>query len=150
MITAPLQLEARLRKPPRNFDALFYVNVGALGLMFVLFGSRFVLLPGVNVALPQLAEHKWMEPADGRRVLIQQDGQIVFDGAFHTPASFRAELRRLAAEKGRIALIIQADQQVPYQRVFELSAEALELGLPVSWAAENSAGLEAGGGATTP
>ena len=49
MITRPLDLASRLRSPPPSFDALFYVNVGLLGMFFMLFGSPFVLAPGLGV-----------------------------------------------------------------------------------------------------
>jgi len=57
MITRPLELSSRLRAAPRNFDALFWVNVGVLVLFFGLFGSRFVLAPGLGVDfyLPELS-----------------------------------------------------------------------------------------------
>lgn len=56
MITRPLELASRLRPEPRSFDWLFYVNAGALVLFFSLFGSRFVLAPGlgVNFQLPTM------------------------------------------------------------------------------------------------
>ena len=49
MITRPLDLAAKMRAEPRSFDALFYVNVGVLALFFLVFGSRFVLAPGLGV-----------------------------------------------------------------------------------------------------
>lgn len=52
MITRPLQLADKLRSPPRSMDALFYVNVVLLGLFFALFGSRFVLSPGIELMQP--------------------------------------------------------------------------------------------------
>ena len=56
MIARPLDLASRLRPPPHGTGALHYVNVGLLGLFFSLFGSRFVLAPGMGVdfQLPQL------------------------------------------------------------------------------------------------
>jgi len=56
MIARPLDLASRLRPPPHGTGALHYVNVGLLGLFFSLFGSRFVLAPGLGVdfQLPQL------------------------------------------------------------------------------------------------
>lgn len=137
MITAPLNLEARLRTAPRNFDALFYVNLGVLVLMFVLFSSRFVMFPGVNVVLPQLTNKTWTQQAGNIRVVIQHDGRIAFEGGFCTLEVFRERLREIVAQRGRISLLVQADQMVPYHRVFELSAVALELDVGVSWAAES-------------
>lgn len=55
MITRPLQLADKLRSPPRSMDALFYVNVVLLGLFFALFGSRFVLSPGIQLLQPDFA-----------------------------------------------------------------------------------------------
>lgn len=57
MITRPLDLASKLRPEPRNFDWLFFVNAGLLVLFFSLFGSRFVLAPGLGVAfrLPVVA-----------------------------------------------------------------------------------------------
>jgi biopolymer transport protein ExbD len=49
MITRPLDLAARLRPPPRNFDWLFLVVGGLIVVFFSLFGSRFVLAPGLGV-----------------------------------------------------------------------------------------------------
>lgn len=54
MITRPLDLASRLRPEPRSFDWLFLVNGGLVVLFFTLFGSRFVLAPGVAV-LPAIA-----------------------------------------------------------------------------------------------
>ncbi|HEY8931687.1 MAG TPA: hypothetical protein VIM44_00065, partial [Rariglobus sp.] len=58
MITRPLNLSARLRPPPRGFEFLFYVNGGLIALFFVLFGSRFVLSPGLGLdfSVPSMPE----------------------------------------------------------------------------------------------
>jgi biopolymer transport protein ExbD len=49
MITRPLDLSSQLRKAPRSFDWVFFVNFGLIALFFVLFGSRFVLSPALAV-----------------------------------------------------------------------------------------------------
>lgn len=55
MITRPLQLADRLRKPPATMDTLHYVNLVLLGLFFTLFGSRFVLSPGIELLQPDFS-----------------------------------------------------------------------------------------------
>ena len=57
MITHPLDLASRLRPPPRNHDVLFFLNGALIMMFFVLFGSRFVLAPGLGVdfRLPEMA-----------------------------------------------------------------------------------------------
>jgi len=49
MITRPLNLSSHLQPPPRFMDGVFYANVVLLGLFFAVFGSRFILSPGVNL-----------------------------------------------------------------------------------------------------
>ena len=49
MITRPLDLLSKLRPAPRNYDFLFLVNGGLIALFFSIFGSRFVLSPGLRV-----------------------------------------------------------------------------------------------------
>jgi biopolymer transport protein ExbD len=49
MITRPLDLAAHLTPPTRAWDALFYVNLCTLAVFFSLFGSRFILAPGIAV-----------------------------------------------------------------------------------------------------
>lgn len=49
MITRPLDLASKLRPEPKNFGAAFFLNVGLIVLFFSLFGSRFVLAPGLGV-----------------------------------------------------------------------------------------------------
>ncbi len=49
MITRPLDLLSKLRPPPRNYDFLFLVNGALIALFFSLFGSKFVLSPGLRI-----------------------------------------------------------------------------------------------------
>jgi len=49
VITRPLDLLSQLRPPPRNYDFLFLVNGGLIALFFALFGSHYVLSPGLRV-----------------------------------------------------------------------------------------------------
>ena len=57
MLTRPLELASRLRPAPRGLAWPFLVNAGLLVLFFSLFGSRFVLAPGLGVdfRLPTVA-----------------------------------------------------------------------------------------------
>lgn len=52
MITRPLNLSSHLQPPPRFMDGVFYANVVLLGLFFAVFGSRFILSPGVDLGRP--------------------------------------------------------------------------------------------------
>ena len=50
MVTRPLDLLSRVRKPTAGPDWLYFVNAGLIVLFFVLFGSRFVISPGIVVS----------------------------------------------------------------------------------------------------
>lgn len=54
MITRPLDLASRLRPAPRGLDWLFFVNAGLIVLFFSLFGSQFVLAPGIGLEVPTI------------------------------------------------------------------------------------------------
>ena len=86
MITHPLDLASKLRPPPRNFDALFLVNGALIVLFFFLFGSRFVLAPGLGMdfRLPEMAGA--IEGAAPATVVIsvpRSDMVLVEDGMFN-------------------------------------------------------------------
>jgi biopolymer transport protein ExbD len=76
MITRPLDLASKLRPDPRSFDWLFLVNGGLVVLFFTLFGSRFVLAPGVAV-LPAIAG-----ATAGARVTTHQISVVSADQIF--------------------------------------------------------------------
>lgn len=76
MITRPLDLASKLRPEPRSFDALFFVNVGLIVLFFSLFGSRFVLAPGITV-LPEIAGTNAGAHTTTHYITVLGDRQII-------------------------------------------------------------------------
>jgi len=115
MITHPLDLAARLRPPPRSNDALFFVNGGLILVFFALFGSRFVLAPGLGVGfrLPEMAG----AGAAPTRVVIslpRSDMVLVDDGMLNY-AQLRGWLEKRAHSEKGLALLVRADRQVPWR-----------------------------------
>ncbi|TAG31697.1 MAG: hypothetical protein EAZ36_02915 [Verrucomicrobia bacterium] len=153
MITRPLDLAARLRPLPRGWDAIFYVNVGALAFFFFLFGSRFVLAPGlaVDFRLPQVGEKAltgWttdvvisvdtVPESDGDRKNVTQ---ILVPGAVLTYPELaiwlRAEATRLptgidALGTGRALpqrrLLVRASGRLPASELAKIYALAADAG----------------------
>lgn len=139
MITRPLDLAARLRPAPRNFDFLFFVNGGLLVLFFLLFGSRFVLAPGLGVDFQMLALPGARSSAapTTHRITVKPSGLIfIEDGP--------ADLERLGkwleseAKKARQpSLLIIASKDVPGGKIAEIANVAHAAGfVKVQWAAE--------------
>ncbi|GAB1489881.1 hypothetical protein MASR2M8_23380 [Opitutaceae bacterium] len=117
MITRPLDLASRLRPPPRNFDVLFWVNGAMLALFFGLFGSRFVLSPGLGVDFSLPAMPGALNGLASTPVVI-----AVKDAGFIMTEDGRLNLGQLgpwmkARVGGRtdLRLLVQADASLPLQ-----------------------------------
>ncbi len=111
MITRPLNLSSRLRPPPRNFDSLFYVSVGLTALMFALFGSRFVLSPGLGVDFKLPVMPTALAGAAAADVIIAIKGTdlIFVEGAKVDSVGLRSWLIERAKGHPGLRLLVQAD-----------------------------------------
>jgi hypothetical protein len=132
VITRPLDLASRLRGVARGWDALFYVNVGALAVFFLVFGSRFVLAPGlpVDFALPAAggaATARWTTDVV---IAVPASDLAVVEGAVVDFDGLGPWLRDKARESGgaqRPRLLVQASDALPARdltRLYALAAEA--------------------------
>ncbi|MDF3058101.1 MAG: hypothetical protein K0R17_2316 [Rariglobus sp.] len=111
MITRPLDLSSRLKPPPRGFESLFYVNGGLIVLFFVLFGSRFVLSPGVGVDFQVPVMPGSLDTAVATDVVIAIKGadMAFVEGAKVNFIGLRQYLIERAQGKPGLRLLVQAD-----------------------------------------
>lgn len=141
MITRPLDLASRLRPIPRGWDALFYVNVGALTLFFMLFGSRFVLSPGlaVDFRLPTASAAASARLESDVVITIPDSNVAIVEGAVLNFNSLGVWLREKAREDGspflqpgrrgttNRRLLVHVSDRLPARdlaRVYALAADA--------------------------
>src|SRR5476649_1603718 len=96
MITRPLNLAARLRPEPRNFDFMFYVNAGLIVLFFLLFGASSVLSPslGVDFKLAQIPNAGMAQTT--HHISVKRGGLIFADNGQITLPQLRAWLEEQA------------------------------------------------------
>lgn len=134
MITRPLDLASRLRPEPRHFDWLFYVNVGCLGLFFALFGSRFVLAPGVT-ALPSIAGATAAARTTTHLVRINSAQQILAGDGLRDMQGLRDWLEAQARTVKSPVLLIQASDGVTLDVVARVTSLADAAGFAVQIAA---------------
>jgi biopolymer transport protein ExbD len=129
MITRPLDLASKLRVQPRSLDALFFVNVGLLGLFFLLFGSRFVLAPGLGVdfRLPELEGVRENAAPTQRVISVLPSGQIFADGLLNK-AQLREWLRLEARKLRQPSLLVRASAGVPLSELADIISVAHEAG----------------------
>ena len=129
MIARPLELADRLQSPPKNFDAFFYVNAGLLVLFFMLFGSRFVLEPGLGLdfQLPTVAGAREGAVGTTCHISVLRSEQIFTDDGLLNMAKLPAWLQAQAQKSRHPALLIRASTSVPVtdvSRIFSLARAA--------------------------
>jgi biopolymer transport protein ExbD len=148
MIARPLDLASRLRPASRDFDTLFYVNVGLLALFFALFGSRFVLSPGLslNFQVPQVAGAGEGAMPTTSYLSVLRTGQIFTDDGLFSMAQLQDWLQAQAKQYRRPSLLIRASAGAPVSSLTEISNLAFKAGfIRVVLGAEEPAAPGAGG-----
>lgn len=129
MISRPLDLASRLRPEPRSFDWLFLVNGGLIVLFFQLFGSPFVLAPGLalKLQLPEVAGAEAAAVAPTSFIHVTDSGQIFADGVRtidQLPEWLRAEAKRFKQP----ILMIMASHDVRITLLTEITTAAKQAG----------------------
>jgi len=141
MIARPLDLASRLRPPPQGTGALHYVNVGLLALFFSVFGSRFVLAPGLGVdfQLPQLPGAREAAVQTSASVInVLRSGQIFTEDGLVDMGQLRVWLKARAKGERNPTLLIRASSGVMFSELVEIQGSAREAGfVRVLWGAED-------------
>ncbi|MDP3071502.1 MAG: hypothetical protein Q8N18_14520 [Opitutaceae bacterium] len=147
MITRPLELAARLRPVPRDFDGLFFVNAGLIGLFFVLFGSRFVLAPGLglNFRLPVVEGANAAAKPPTHVISVVDAGQVFTSDGLRKISDLREWLVRQGKGVGAPLVLVRGSADVPISVLAEISNAAAAAGFEVLLAAsEPAAGAREG------
>lgn len=136
MITRPLELQARLRPPPRDLDFFAWVNVAVIVLFFGLLGSRFVLAPGMSVGvggeeslmLPQIGgTNESMGPASVV-VSYRRDNVILFEGGMYSLSELRRHMENYVRQHPGAVMLVRSDRQVSIQAILDLCEMARTVG----------------------
>ena len=133
MITRPLDLLSKLRPPPRSFDLLFLVNCGLIALFFTLFGSQFVLSPGLrvnNVDLTLATSPYALPGAAATKVSISvnANGQIWGDTGLIKPDGLREWLNTQAKRAPGTVLLVIVDKDATAGMLTNISEAAAAAG----------------------
>lgn len=136
MITRPLDLESRMSPPPRDFNAVAWVNVGLIVLFFTLLGSRFVLATGVLVGvgeagaieLPSVNPASASTAATSVVVSYRRDNVILFEGGMYSLAELRKHMEAYTRNNPGSVMLVRADKQVSNQALADLFAMAGAVG----------------------
>jgi biopolymer transport protein ExbD len=137
MISRPLDLASRLQPRPRSGIAFFFVNAGLIILFFSIFGSRFVLAPGLGVdfQLPQVAGATSGAVRTSHVVTIVNAGQIFAGDGLRSPSQLQEWLLAQAATAKQPTLLILSSEGVPVSVIAEVAGFAAAAGFGVQVAA---------------
>lgn len=129
MITRPLDLASRLRPEPRNLDFLFYVNVGLIAVFFSMFGSRFILAPGLGIdfKIPEMPGALAAAGTTECVISVLPSGQIFGDGLLNM-AQLEVWLKAQAAKAKNPALLVRVSAQVQFSQLADISSVARRAG----------------------
>jgi biopolymer transport protein ExbD len=118
---------------------LHYVNVGLLGLFFTLFGSRFVLAPGLGVdfQLPQQPGAQAGAAQASNVISVLRSGQIFTDEGLVDMGQLGEWLATRAARERTPTLLIRASAEVTLSELIEIEGAAHNAGFKVLLGAED-------------
>jgi biopolymer transport protein ExbD len=151
MITRPLDLVSRLSPPPRDLDFFAWVNVALIVLFFGLLGSRFVLAPGLAMAvgesgstidLPALGTSTGGEGVASVVVSYRRDNVILFEGGMYSQQDLRKKMAEYIKRQPGAVLLVRADRQVSMQAFLDLCEMAKSVGFANVLVAAESVGEE--------
>jgi biopolymer transport protein ExbD len=133
MITRPLDLASRLRPAPRNFDFWFFVNIGLMLLAFFLFGSRFVLAPGLGVKfqLPEMTGSREQAMRTTHDIAVKEAGLIVSKEGPVTLVRLGEYLREEAKTTRQPVLLVRAESSVEISELAKIVGLAQAAGFQV-------------------
>jgi biopolymer transport protein ExbD len=146
MITRPLDIASHLSPPPRSFDVLFYVNVGALAVFFFLFGSRFVLAPGLLLGgpMPSMQGARAGASRTTCTLTILGSGEIFTDRGVLTQAELPQWLKTEGKGEKNAVLLLIAGVNVPIGVITRIQSMATGAGFAVHLALQEASAGAAG------
>lgn len=125
-----LKLEDELPQPARlNFWP--FVDICAIGLYFVLFTSKFVMVPGLTLALPEV-DSSQVATAPIYEVIavteVKGEEMIFFQDSVLDLTSLEKRLKRRGKAPEGATLLVKADVGVSMQTLSSLSELAIRAG----------------------
>ncbi len=128
--TAPLGLVNHLKRPTTRFDVIPVLDLIVIALLMSLLFTRFVMLPGVRVDLPETDLRMQHNDAPVAVLTIGNKGMMYFDGSVYEQSSiakaFREHIEQSEGEAH--VLLVKAQATMELQLFLELCQMAQEAG----------------------
>lgn len=128
--TQPLGLMAQLKRPPVKLDMVPVLDLLVIALLFSLLFTRFVMVPGVRVDLPD--SEMQMQPSNlpVAVLTIGNRGMLFFDGAvFEINSINRGFKRHIEDKPGQdVVLLVKTEGSMDLQLFLKLCRMAQDAG----------------------
>jgi biopolymer transport protein ExbD len=124
----PRVFRPRMRRVAAPIDAVAFLNVLLVGVLFYLLRAPFILQPGIRVELPESAFADG-QPYDSLVVTVSQEGMLFFNDRRVSLEDLRTEFRKALHARPDRALILEADRRVSHGSLVNLCNLAMECGV---------------------
>lgn len=128
--TQPLGLAAYLKRPVVRLDAVPVLDLMVIGLIFGLLFTRFVMVPGMEVDLPDSAMQMQPSTRPVSVLTIGNRGMLLFDGVVFEMDTigqgFASHMRQRARDE--VVLLVKTEGSMNLQRFLALCHMAQEAG----------------------
>lgn len=129
--TAPLGLMDHLRRPKMKLDMVPVLDLLVIGLLMSLLFTRFVMVPGVRVDLPDSELRMPHHEASVAVLTIGNQGMLYFDGSVYEQGSIARAFKHHLSAREHIdehVLLVKAEGTMSLQVFLNLCQMAQEAG----------------------
>ncbi|MGJ8640354.1 MAG: ExbD/TolR family protein [Opitutaceae bacterium] len=130
--TAPMRLVDHLHRPKMKLDLVPVLDLFTIGLLISLLFTRFVMVPGVRIDLPDSEMRMPHHDSLVAVLTIGNKGMLYFDGSVYEQSSikraFDKHIESRRSEMKNPVLFVKAEGTMPLQSLLELCAMAQEAG----------------------
>ncbi|TVP78704.1 MAG: biopolymer transporter ExbD [Puniceicoccaceae bacterium] len=128
--TEPFGLSRHLKRPALKLDAVPVLDLLVIALIFGLLFTRFVMVPGMQVDLPDSEMQMQPSTRTVSVLTIGNRGMLLFDGALFEVDTIGMAFENYIQEKAddEIVLLVKAEGSMDLQRFLRLCAMAQQAG----------------------
>lgn len=128
--TASFGLLERLKRPEIKVDVIPVLDLLVLALLISLLFTRFVMLPGVRVNLPETDLRMQHDASEVAVLTIGNEGMLFFDGSVYEHGSVEAAFLRHLEDRGEenVILLVKAEASMELQLFLDLCRMAQSAG----------------------
>ena len=128
--TEPLGLMTRVKRPPISFDLVPALDLLVIALLFSLLFTRFVMVPGVRVDLPDSGMQMQQSNLPVAVLTIGNRGMLFFDGGVFEINSIDRSFQKYVEELPvkDVVLLVKTEGSMDLQLFLELCEMAQDAG----------------------